>query len=173
MKDGSSGFVPKDKELIEMGRPRKPRPRGKLNPLAITRIVRALELGSTKEAAAHHAGIGMSTLKDWLRRGENEEGTMYRELYDKVEVARSAGCISLLEVIERAAEGCPAGCPVEHEHRGGVWQAAAWKLERINPSMYGKKRLEITGANNGPVQFAIKWDDTGAEDEKPEANDDL
>lgn len=140
-------------------------PKAKISPKVITKICEARKSGASMEIAANSARIGRRTLYEWLERGKKEPDGLYRQLLDEMELASGQGAAHLLDVIQSHAEGCKPGCQIAHEHRSGVWTAAAWKLERMFPEAYGKKRVEMTGPNNGPLQFAIKWDDGGGSEE--------
>jgi hypothetical protein len=43
---------------------------------------------------------------------------------------------------------------IEQAANSGVWTAAAWKLERIYPHIYGRTIQEHTGLNGGPIEVA-------------------
>lgn len=96
-------------------------------------IVEAVELGATWEAAAQSAGIGVSTLREWRRRGEAGEDP-FSAFVAELQKAEAAGIGRCLRVIRQAAEG-------------GQWQAAAWLLERRYPADYGRRvesRVEVS-----------------------------
>jgi len=41
---------------------------------------------------------------------------------------------------------------IQRVAENGVWQAAAWRLERKYPDKWGRRRVEVTGPGGGPVQ---------------------
>lgn len=104
----------------------------KQTPERIASIIQALETGMTRRAAAAHAGIHHATFYRWLESDAT--------LRDDVERAESkAESRFLLRIMEAATKG--------------TWQAAAWWLERRHPKEYAlKNRVEMTGADGGPVQ---------------------
>ena len=115
----------------------------KLTPEVQKTITDAIQLGSTYVLAAQAGGIDYSTLAIWMRKGERDPGE-YRTFFEAVKKAEGQRASRWLAVIEKAASE-------------GEWQAAAWKLERLHPETYGRKRLEMTGANGGPV--VVVWGD--------------
>lgn len=134
-----------------MSRPRKPR---LLTPEVHANIIANIRAGNYVEHAANAAGIGKSTVYEWLRKGEaaaakQDEGETltageesYLDFVMGVEEARSHAISHSLEVIRDAA---PKN-----------WQAAAWYLERTAPAFFGRHmRAELTGPNNGPVQVEV------------------
>ena len=92
-------------------------------------------LGVTKLLAAQAAGIGRSTLYEWLDTKQ--------DFYEAVMKAEGEAAARWNGVIEKAA-------------REGNWTAAAWKLERLYPRLYGKQVHEITGGEK-PVEVEIQW----------------
>jgi hypothetical protein len=84
-------------------------------------ICQAIELGTTYRLAAQAAGIGETTFKDWRRN--------YPEFDEAIMVAEGRAAMRWLARIEQAAAD-------------GVWQAAAWKLERRYPHSYGRRVIE-------------------------------
>jgi hypothetical protein len=113
----------------------------KLTPAIRDGIVEAVELGATWEAAAQSTGIGVSTLREWRRRGEVGEEPFVALLAD-LQKAEGASIARSLRVIRQAADG-------------GQWQAAAWLLERRYPADYGRRsenRVEVsTPSSNDAV----------------------
>ena len=118
------------------------RPKGttklELNPELQNRIITYIKAGSYIETAEAAAGICKDTLYDWLRRGANGEEP-FGGFSDAVQRALAEAEIRDLARIDKAAEM--------------QWQAAAWKLERRNPRMWGRREYqELTGADGGPIE---------------------
>jgi len=112
-------------------------------------IVEFLRRGLYARDAAKLAGVGETTFHDWIARGEEyaetpieevpESERIYAAFSASVEKARAEAVKVALDQIRSAASG-------------GVWQAAAWFLERTRPHDYGRiERREITGADGGPI----------------------
>lgn len=105
-----------------------------------TRILNAIELGATYEHASNYGGISRETLRDWVRRGEDEESPEFVEFYEQVQEAEGRAVVQWLAKIEKAAND-------------GQWQAAAWKLERRYPQIYGKSVVQ--NEHSGGVQTGV------------------
>ena len=105
-------------------------------------IVKALGVGATHEQACGVAGISPECFYKWLRQGETgrEPYVQFLQVVKKAEHQASVGWLAL---IEQAA-------------RQGHWQAAAWKLERRYPKMWGRQLVEHTVQQSGPVEFVLK-----------------
>jgi hypothetical protein len=97
----------------------------KLNDTVQADIVRALNVGATHELACQYAGIDHATFYRWLNTGETGKAP-YAAFYDAVKQAEGQAAIGWLALIDAAA-------------RDGHWQAAAWKLERRYPKIYGRR----------------------------------
>jgi lambda repressor-like predicted transcriptional regulator len=93
----------------------------KYTPERVEIIRQAIELGTTYRLAAQAAGINENTFKNWKRD--------YPEFEEIVAMAEGKAAMRWLARIEQAAAD-------------GVWQAAAWKLERRYPHSYGRKVIE-------------------------------
>ena len=73
--------------------------------------------------------------------------TPYKEFRDAVQAAKAEAEARMVMVIQRAAND-------------GSWQAASWYLERTQQNKYGKQnRLEVTGAENGPIKMDLSIDE--------------
>jgi len=105
-----------------MGRP------SKLTPDLQARIAAFLGAGAYIETAASAAGVSKQTLYNWLRLG-SEGQEPYDSFLDAVEKAQGEADIRDLKTIRDAASK-------------GVWQAAAWRLERRHPGEWGRRRPE-------------------------------
>jgi len=119
------------------------RPKGttklELEPELAARIITYIRAGSYVETAAAAAGVNKSTLYRWLERGaEGQEP--FAGFATQVESALAEAELRDLARIDRAADN--------------NWQAAAWKLERRNPKMWGRRNYtEMTGADGGPIRY--------------------
>lgn len=99
--------------------------KSKYTPEVIERILQAIQLGATYELAAQYGGITYKTLNEWMNAKS--------ELCDAIKGAEGKAVVGWLARIEQAA-------------KEGAWQAAAWKLERRYPSVYGKTvSINVTG----------------------------
>jgi len=106
--------------------------RSKLNQEVQTRIIQAIQAGSTYEFAAQFAGITRTTLFYWLRRGEEQSTGIYRTFFNAFKKAEGVACVGSLAIINKEA-------------REGNWQAAAWLLERrFGYSRDGPPPIQIT-----------------------------
>ncbi|MFH1605361.1 MAG: hypothetical protein ABIH03_15815, partial [Pseudomonadota bacterium] len=63
------------------------------------------------------------------------------ELFEGIARAEGEAAVKWLAIIEKHAAENPA------------W--AAWKLERRYPDMYGRQRIEVTGADSGAIQTEL------------------
>ena len=113
-------------------------------PEIISRILEATRQGLYVETAAALAGVNKDTLYRWVRedaRGEYEEGDPRRGLSDAVLKAGAEADRRDLGVIQKAAAD-------------GVWQAAAWRLERRRPSLYGLRTTvrHTIGGDEDPTE---------------------
>lgn len=84
------------------------------------RIVDLVRAGNYVETAAAAAGVGTRTVRDWMRRGANEDDGIYRALADDIAKAHAEAEALAIQIVNRAATG-------------GDWRAIAWKLERTRP----------------------------------------
>lgn len=117
----------------------------KLTPQVQDLIVQALNVGAHHEHACQYGGVDQATFYRWLQKGE-EGKSPYREFCEAVKKAESQAGVGYLALIDSAA-------------RGGNWQAAAWKLERRWPQLYGRRVLEVSGPGGGPIPvIAIRGD---------------
>lgn len=114
----------------------------KLTPEALERIDNAIRVGSTLDAAARFGGITRDTFYRWLNAGRREGAEpLLAEFANRVDDAMAGWEVTANTLIATAANA-------------GVWQAAAWSLERRKPNEYGRRmRLDGNGAN--PMHDAL------------------
>ena len=109
------------------------------------KICEAIRNGAYIETAAALAGISKDTLYAWLRKGARAQGGKFRVFSDAVEKAMAEAEQDDLLIIKRAAQE-------------GIWQAAAWRLERKHPERWGRVdrlQAEIAGKDGGPIQIVV------------------
>ena len=107
----------------------------KYTPETVKRVIEAIKLGCAYVDAANYAGINYDTFNEWRKQ--------YPEFSDAVETASGAAVTACMAKIQKAATE-------------GSWQASAWILERRHPDRYGRTRVELTGAEGGPVAVAAQ-----------------
>jgi hypothetical protein len=95
----------------------------KLTPDVQQRIVDDIGQGATYELAAQYGGIAYNTFNEWCKNKP--------EFNEAVKEAEGRAVVKWLYKIEQAASK-------------GQWQAAAWKLERRYPYVYGKTVVDNT-----------------------------
>lgn len=98
----------------------------KRTPETEAKLLRALRKGNTRRAACAHAGIGESTLNDWVNEFPEFSAACTR--------AENESEFGFVDVIQECANN-------------GDWKAAAWWLERRRKAEYSVKQ-EIDHTNS-------------------------
>lgn len=103
-----------------------------------SKIITFLRAGAFIETAAQAAGISKQTLYNWLRKAAAEDAHPRLAKWGKdVEEAQALAEIAMMGVIGNAAQT-------------GVWQAAAWHLERKFPERWGRREeVKVSGKEDG------------------------
>jgi hypothetical protein len=105
-------------------------------------ICDAIRAGVRPEIAAVYNGIGARTYYRWMQLGRAADAeAVYAEFVEAVEVSLAEWeARDVLLIGEAAKED---------------WHAAAWRLERRLPKVYGKReRHEIANADEGPFRIS-------------------
>lgn len=113
------------------------------DPTLRERLTAALKAGNYIETACQYAGLGYSTYFKWMQEAKADDAPPELvEFMESVESARAQAIVRNVKLIQDAAQN-------------GTWQAAAWWLERSQPTMWGrndKVRQEVSGPNGGAIQ---------------------
>lgn len=119
----------------------------KLTVQLIDAIAQAIRKGTYVETAVALTGISKQSFYRWLRDAEGENpNELCLKLSDAVKKAMAESEQRDLDVIDRAAQE-------------GVWQAAAWRLERKHPDRWGRQskvQLEHSGPGGGPIELEAR-----------------
>lgn len=105
--------------------------RAKLTPAIVATILKAARLGASMRTCARAAGLGKSTLANWLDRGADDTRGPYADLFIAFERAQAERELEALKVIRARADN---------------WQAAAWYLERKAPEFARRVAVDATTA---------------------------
>ena len=139
--------------MTQMGRKRI-----KLDDPRMVSLIESLRLGHYVDEACESAHISRQTYYRWLREAESadekaERGetltpreTEIRYIRDTLKESEVRGQTLALDKIHEAIDN-------------GVWQAAAWFLERRNKKW--SNRTEVTGRDGGPLE-TVSVDDLDA-----------
>lgn len=122
-----------------------------LTPATADHLVAMIRAGTYLPVALRAAGVARRTYVEWMTRSRSGKPSdaLYRDLRERVEQAKAEAEVRLVAEITRASRDS--------------WQAAAWLLERLAPTRYGKPSVRIrTEAPPEPV----------VEEELPPASDD-
>lgn len=130
----------------------------KLTPEVQKTVCDTVSGGGTDRVACLRAGISVSGLGEWKRRGAAGEEP-YAAFLAAYKRAEGDFGLRNLALIGKAAQD-------------GTWQAAAWLLERRYPEEYGRKvvqgQFEHSGPGGGPLEVAVgtvSMDELMADDE--------
>jgi len=97
----------------------------KLTPALQSKICDAIRAGNYLETAAAYAGVNKTTLHRWMRDGARAKSGALYEFNLAIEKALADAEARDVALIAKAASD-------------GVWQAAAWRLERKFPQRWGR-----------------------------------
>lgn len=106
-------------------------------------LVSTIRAGAYVETAAAFCGISKDTFYRWLRLAESDQSTeILSKLSYAVKKAMAEAELRDINVIDKAAQE-------------GVWQAAAWRLERKYNDRWGRQtkiQLEHSGPDGKPIE---------------------
>ncbi len=101
----------------------------KLTPEVTKRLTEAIRAGNYYEAACGYAGIGYSTFRAWMVRGEEAKSGKYREFMESIKKAEQEAEVRMVAMWQK--------------HMPDNWQAIATFLERRYPDRWGRRNLNI------------------------------
>jgi transposase len=119
--------------VIKMGRP------SKLTPEVQERICQAIRAGNYYEAACAYAGIGYSTFRAWMLKGEKAKSGKYREFMEAVTRAEYEAEVRMVAQWQK--------------HMPEDYRAIRDFLERRYPDRWGRRNLNIE--HSGEVGIKI------------------
>tara|TARA_R100000664_G_scaffold34236_1_gene55479 strand:- start:6368 stop:6841 length:474 start_codon:yes stop_codon:yes gene_type:complete len=134
-----------------------PKPLGapvKLTPEVIRTLVNALQAGAYVETAVAHANISKTSYYEWIKKGGAERMRLEKGLKPR----KTFGLfLDLLNAVEKAqADAELRDLAIISKASTEDWRASAWKLERRNPSKWGRQRIEAE-VRGGLVVEGIEW----------------
>ncbi|MDR3606246.1 MAG: hypothetical protein P4M08_02570 [Oligoflexia bacterium] len=116
----------------------------KLTEELIDKLAVVIRHGAYIETAAAFCGVHKDSLYRWLKMAASDEATeLHHKLNDALKRAMAEAEVRDLSVINKAAQE-------------GIWQAAAWRLERKHPERWGRQaRLEVqhSGVEGQPIEI--------------------
>ena len=128
----------------------------KLTPEVQDKIVRSINAGAWFATAAEAAGVSRETAKGWRKLGEGFErevdgkGGKWVRVADEGPEPYLSFARAVTQAIGKANERDEQ---LLAKHGLEDWRAAAYRLERRNPLIFGAKaRLEHTGKGGGPIE---------------------
>lgn len=128
---------------------RRPRKNGrplKLTPELIEKMASVVRIGNYLDTAARFCGVDKLSFYSWMKKGHAQKRGIYRDFLNAMEEAQAAADVR------------------DHGHiasaSGKDWRAAVEHLRLRNQARYGAKRVELTGADGGPV--AVESSNVGA-----------
>lgn len=111
----------------------------KLTPAVHSQIVSYIAAGAYARHAAEAAGISHQAVALWLSKGKKGEEP-YDAFYRDVQAAKGRDALRDIQIISKAGVG-------------GDWKAAAWKLERKHPKLFGQRHQIELSVQNEQVEF--------------------
>jgi methionine synthase II (cobalamin-independent) len=106
----------------------------------VANLCQALRSGNTKKNACLLAGCSETQLYKWLRDNDCDiEGTLANQFAESIKKSIAEAQNRNIVLIQKAAQN--------------NWTAAAWYLERSDPSNWGRReKHEVSGPDGGPIE---------------------
>mgnify|MGYP001353475244 CR=1 FL=1 len=106
----------------------------------VANLCQALRSGNTKKNACLLAGCSETQLYKWLRDSDCDiEGTLANQFAESIKKSIAEAQNRNIVLIQKAAQN--------------NWTAAAWYLERSDPSNWGRRdKHEVSGPDGGPIE---------------------
>ncbi len=125
-----------------------PHQNSKFNPETTGLIIAAVRAGNYFTTSAALGGIHEGTLYRWLREGEEDEDSKYRQFSLDMARAEAEAEISIVTVIRDAASD---------DYRAGLEL-----LSRRFPERWStRNRTELTGTHGAPIELVISYEEEG------------
>lgn len=130
----------------------------RLTPEVQEKILEAAYVGGTIGMCAAHADISVTTLEEWLQRGEDNHPTrpctpLYREFAENLRRARQAGDLELVMAMRAASMGLLKGADTK---------AGQFLLACRQPEVYARP-TRIVGPDGGAIKIqAVPADEVPA-----------
>lgn len=143
---------------VHRGRPTK------LTPQVAEKIIAAVRAGNYLETAAENAGVNRTTLYRWQQAGSDADADPeLRDFCNALTRARAEAEARMVGCVLRDAMGGTVVKRITRTYRNGVVEteeqvtppnhrAAIEFLSRSFPQTWGRRAVEVTGADGGPVQ---------------------
>lgn len=146
-KPGPRKAKPKAKTKAK-AKPRKPGRKPLLTPGLEKRLLDILAKGVPRSIACPAVGITDRTLRIWVERARAGE-KRYVEFCDKLDEATANAKVTLVTAIQAKMNR--------------DWRAAAFLLERTDPTTFGQRALIPVEQDEAPepVEVVVKFDDDG------------
>ena len=105
-------------------------------------------------SAAKLVGFSHSTVQAWLKVGRDAVAAFEASERTPDDLSdHEALCVRLLIETNQARAKSELGL-VQEVRAAADWKAQAWLLERRHVNEWGRRRLEVTGADGGPITLA-------------------
>lgn len=112
----------------------------KLDPDVADRLVLMVRAGNYLETAAAACGLSVSTVRDWIRKGQRAGSGPLFDLARRIEVAQGE------------SEALDVNKLLQHGQKD--WRALAWRLERRFPERWREVAESMhTGRDGGPIEI--------------------
>ena len=131
----------------------------KFTPDVTQKIIQGVRAGASREVSARFAGVTVSTLYNWLKRGRQETKGEYHDFYEAMERGDAEAEMEAVVRIRQAAKGGEllsrettsrtlrtgeTVTNIKEKFTEPNWSAAAWFLERKHSDRWGRHdRVDI------------------------------
>jgi len=126
----------------------------------LAKITTSLAAGNTRENAARTAGISTETLEKWLAEGKRElvDAEAKSRFFEEHHDPRAAMVLeglpphALFYQSVREIEAKGESSVLERLLKSNKGEDLRWYLERRFPKTWGRRALEVTGRDGGPIE---------------------
>ncbi|MDP4145598.1 MAG: hypothetical protein Q8936_14120 [Bacillota bacterium] len=92
------------------------------------KIIEAISKGASFTLACNYARVSYTKFREWIVKGEDEVAPEYVQFLEDIKEAEGIAAMRWLSKIDDAMDK-------------EVWQAAAWKLERVHGKQYSSNAV--------------------------------
>lgn len=127
--------------------------RTKCTPELTKEICKVLAAGNYIEVACKYVGMGISTFYQWRNRGEAELERVAENPRARIRKSEKP-YVEFAEATKKAHAAAEVHSVVRiREAAKDDWRAASWYLQYGQRERWGKKTVEVTGKDGGPIEI--------------------